>query len=113
MATYKLFIQKRHHRKKRGTCQETFSLFFAVVDLDKGAFPFNYICDLPKYFRDTKYSQFFREPVTGLLTAKRLLDKAKQEYNDLAVQQEIDARISRIKQFLEVISQKQEVVLSY
>ncbi len=113
MVTYRLFIQKRHQRKKRGTDQATFSLFFAVVDLDRGTFPFNYICDLPKSFRDTKYSQFFREPVTGLLTAKRLLDTAKEEYNDWAIQQEIDARISRIKQSLEGMSQKQEVKLSY
>ncbi len=113
MVTYKLFIQKRRHRRKHVTGQETFSLFFAVVDLDRGTFPFNYICDLPKYFRDTKYSQFFSEPVTGLLTAKRLLDKAKEECNDWTIQQEIDVRISRIKQSLEGMPQKPEVKLSY
>ncbi len=113
MATYRLFIQKRHQRRKRGADQATFSLLFTVVDLDRGTFPFNYICDLPKYFRDTKYSQFFIEPTTGLLTAKSLLDKAKEEYTDPTIQQEIDARISRIKQSIEAMSQKQEVELSY
>ncbi len=113
MTMYKLLIQKRYHKKRRETSEAKFSLFFAVVDLDKGTFPCNYICDLPKYFKDTKYSQFFDQPIIGLLTAKELLEKAKEDYNDLAVRQEIEIRLSKIKQSLEIMSQKQKVELLY
>ncbi len=98
MANYGLFIQKRYHKPRRGQIQLKFSLFFALVDLDKGNFPLNFICDLPKDFRNTTYDELFPNRITALLLAKELLEKAKQEYFDLDVQKEIKHRLFWIEQ---------------
>ncbi len=98
MPNYGLFIQKRYHKPRRGAIQTKFSIFFAVVDLDKGVFPYNYVCELPKIFKDTNYNELFPNPIIGLLLARELLEKAKEKYTDLDVQKEIKHRLLMIEQ---------------
>lgn len=106
MTNYKLFVQKRYHKQRRGQIQTEFSIFFALIDLDRGFWPINYVCDLPKEFGNTNYNNLFPDPITSLLLAKQLLNKATEEYMDLDVQREIRTRLFKIEQFLNVLLPK-------
>ncbi len=73
----------------------------------------NYVCDLPRTFRNTNYSNYFRDPIIGLLLAKELLERAEKEYTDLDIHKEINFRLSKIEHYLDVISQKNKFRLFY
>ncbi len=108
MAHYDLFIQKRFHKDKLGQIRK-FSLFFSVVDLDKGKFPLNYICELPKIFRGTKYRELFPDSIRGLLLAKELLERAEKEYTDIAIRREIYSRLYKVERYLNFVQQEREI----
>ncbi len=110
MANYRLFIQKRYY-DTRGSVSLRFALFFSVIDLDKGIFPFNFICILPKEFRDTYYCKFFPDSIKGLLLAKQLLKEAKKEYVDPDIHKEINFRLGKIEVFLNSLLQKHRIEL--
>ncbi len=112
MVNYGLIIQKRY-RKNSGGLIRRFSIFFVVIDLDRGDFPFNYICEIPKIFRDTNYGQLFPDANSGLLLAKELLESAEKEYTDSAIRKEIYSRLSLIERYLQSIQQKHEISRFY
>jgi hypothetical protein len=95
VANYKLLVKKRI-LKNRSWVKETDKVFtFSVIDLEKGTFPFNFICNLPKTcFNKSDFSKLFVDPIK---MAVELLTVAKKEYDDLAIQQEIDLRLSLIE----------------
>ncbi len=95
MANYKLLVKKRILKNRRWV-KETDKVFtFSVIDLEKGTFPFNFICNLPKTcFNKSDFSKLFVDPIK---MAVELLTVAKKEYDDLAIQQEIDLRLSLIE----------------
>lgn len=98
MARYKLLIKKENIRK--GLIDDSKGIFsFSVVDLQKGNYPFNWVCQLPKdcpgLLRNSKFSRLFSD-VDSAKFAIQLLTKARREYDDIAIRQEIDSRITRI-----------------
>ena len=96
VATYKLLIQKRYQGNPPWVKEIHFLLYFSVVDLDKGNFPLNYVCNLPRTsFTQTHFSKLFKDPFK---IAVELLTAARKEYRDLDIQQEIDCRIAIIQQ---------------
>lgn len=103
--TYRLSIRKKfHYRGGDWTREEHYSIHFAVVDLDKGAFPNNYVCNLPKFFDHNKFSELFKPKTNHILLAKELLKTAKKEYPDPLIQREIDVRLLIIEQYVKCFS---------
>jgi hypothetical protein len=95
MANYKLLVKKRIPRKGRWIKETDKVLSFSVIDLEKGTFPFNFICILPKTcFNKSDFSKVFVDPIK---MGVKLLTVAKKEYGDLVIQREIDFRLSLIK----------------
>jgi hypothetical protein len=95
MANDKLLVKKRIPRKGRWIKETDKVLTFSVIDLEKGPFPFNFICNLLKTcFNKSDFSKVFVDPIK---MAVELLTVAKKEYGDLAIQQEIDLRLSLIE----------------
>jgi hypothetical protein len=95
MAIYKLLVKKRLPRKGRWIKETDKVLTFSVIDLEKGTFPFNFICILPKTgFSKSDFSKVFVDPIK---MAIELLTVAKKEYGDLAIQQEINLRLALIQ----------------
>jgi hypothetical protein len=95
VANYKLLVKKRILKNRRWVKETDKALIFSVIDLEKGAFPFNFICNLPKtcFYK----SVFSKLSVNPTKMAEELLTKAKKEYDDLAIQQEIAVRLSLIE----------------
>ncbi len=106
MVNYEVLIQKRYHKPRRGQIQTKFSIFFALIDVDRRTWPANYICELPKTFRYTNYNELFPDSITNLSLAKELLNKAIEEYTDMDIQREIRIRLSKIENFLNIVLQK-------
>ncbi len=105
MVNYQLLIQKRHNKARHEQTQGKFSLSFVVIDLDKGVFPLNFVCVLPKTWSNTytgngTYSKYFPDRITGLLFAKQLLMKAEKEYTDPEIHEEINSRLLKIEHYL-------------
>lgn len=95
MAIYKLLVKKRFPRKGRWIKETDKVLTFSVIDLEKGLFPFNFICILPKTcLSKSDFSKVFVDPIK---MAVELLTVAKKEYGDLAIQQEINLRLALIQ----------------
>jgi hypothetical protein len=100
MAKYKLLIKKENPKKVIDDNKEQLS--FSVVDLQKGVYPFNWVCKLPKdcsgLFRRSRFSQLFKEEDSAEFAVK-LLTRARRECDDIAIRQEIDSRLSKIRAY--------------
>jgi hypothetical protein len=99
MAKYKLLIKKECCRKAIWVKENRKPFSFSVVDLDKGSFPVNWVCNLPKnkacLVNKSDFSKIFTK--NSLKMAIDLLTVARKEYSDLDIQQEIDLRLSMIQ----------------
>jgi hypothetical protein len=99
MAKYRLLI-KSGNTKKALINESKKSLTFSVIDMDRGSYPFNWICILPKdatgLSRNSSFSQLFREK-DSINFAIELLKRARKEYNDQTVRNEIEVRLDRYR----------------
>jgi hypothetical protein len=98
MTTYKLSIKKNCPRKSRWRNEDQTIFIFSVIDKDKGSFPNNWVCNLPKAscFRNSYFSNLFHDDPVAF--AVELLMLAKQEYLNKDIQREIDLRILKFKE---------------
>jgi hypothetical protein len=98
VSKYKLFIQKRVVKNRRWVRESDLRLLFSVIDEDKGHFPFNFVCNLPKTgFEKADFSKLFPDPLNKAI---EFLTTAKREYGNNNVQNEIDSRISIVKKII-------------
>jgi hypothetical protein len=100
MENYRLFIQKvvPNAHKVRA---KTKHFYFSILDMDKGLYPNNFICNMPKITANMSKSVFAQcfenQPLETI--AEKLLLTAKQEYDDEEIQGEIDDRLVDISRF--------------
>jgi len=92
---YKLLIQKRSFRLRKPFRPK---YIFCVLDSEKGKFPANFVCNLPrKDLRRSLFAEYFQYPVKAAI---ELLNAAKEEYLYVAedILQEINWRLNALKQ---------------
>lgn len=99
MSKYKLLIRKKSARKALWRKENTGTLYFSVVDLEKGIFPSNWVCLFPKEKKSLVERSIFSKIFSNnpLKIAVELLTAARKEYSDLDIQQEIDLRLTIIR----------------
>lgn len=98
MGTFKLFAQKYFVRRNRLSKFGNKIFLLSVVDTAKGSYPSSFVCNLPiKFNNASSFSEQFEEPVN---TAILLLKNAREDFDDLEVQQEIDNRLRKIERHL-------------
>jgi hypothetical protein len=102
MVKYKLRI-KRENIRKAFKDDSKRPLSFSIIDLERGSYPLNWVCKLPKDVLDMVSSSSFFELFNdkdSLHFAKELLREARKDYADQAIIQEIDLRLTKIQEYL-------------
>lgn len=100
MGKYRLLIQKVEPNTHRVRAKLK-RFYFSILDMDKGLYPNNFICNMPKntsYLSKSVFAKCFENQKPEMI-AEKLLLMAKLEYDDEEIQNEIDDRLSDIRHF--------------
>jgi len=102
MPKYRLLI-KWGNTKESLIYERKKPITFSVIDIERGSYPFNWICNLPKdttsLCKNSSFSRLFREK-DSITFAIELLKKARKEYDDQTVRKEIEIRLDKIQKYL-------------